>query len=347
MSGTDLSLAQRIALPWLAAFGLVAGSMTVLGRLGGVWWPLDVAAHFPAQCAPVLAICVGGLWSLRRRKWAALAAIPLAINVALIAPVYVPPGDASRPLQYLAGRSAEAPGSPSGPTLRLLQFNVQMRNRRFADVAAYVEGSGADLVSVQETDRAWVDTLASGAPSYRVAVAAPQDDKHGLALLVRRDAVGLRMLGAQVIRLTPGAGGTPAVEARFEWAGRRLALLSLHPRPPINPWHPRQRDDELAAAERWARDQVDPVIIIGDLNATPWSAPFRRLVHGAGLVNSQRGFGLQPTWPKPLPVLATIPIDHVLHSPVLATLDRSLGPALGSDHRGVEVELTTITPPTP
>ena len=81
-------------------------------------------------------------------------------------------------------------------------------------------------------------------------------------------------------------------------------------------------------------------MVIGDLNATPWSVDFRHLEEAGGLINSQRGHGIQPTYPAfPLAWPMRIAIDHCLHSYNLATLERRVGPALGSDHLPIEVVL--------
>jgi endonuclease/exonuclease/phosphatase (EEP) superfamily protein YafD len=90
--------------------------------------------------------------------------------------------------------------------------------------------------------------------------------------------------------------------------------------------------------------------VVGDLNVTPWNAAFRHLQRDGGLVSSQHGFGLQPTWPTAaslapwppvpgLPAPLRVPIDHLLHTPDLVAVDRRLGPSLGSTHRALEVEL--------
>jgi endonuclease/exonuclease/phosphatase (EEP) superfamily protein YafD len=322
---------RLIAGIWLGATGLVVAAMTFAGLAGGVWWPLDLAVHFQAQYALALALCVVGLLAVGYRRAAALLAVPLAINLVLIAPLYVAPQGTGRGSAIAAADSLERP-------LDLLQFNVQMNNHRYADVAAYIDAGGAEIVAVQETDQAWLDALVRGAPRYRVAAAAPQPDKHGLALLVLRDRPGLEV-DARVLDLTPGRWSTPAIEADVVRDGRRLALLTLHPRTPLHPLAPEQRNAQLAATERWAQDHADPVIVLGDLNATPWSAPFRQLVAATGLVNSQRGFGLELSWPAPLPLPMRLPIDHCLHSPELVALERRLGPALGSDHRALHVRL--------
>ena len=83
-------------------------------------------------------------------------------------------------------------------------------------------------------------------------------------------------------------------------------------------------------------------LVVGDFNATPWSAPFRNLVATADLENSQRGFGLQPSFPTTSSLLLRVPIDHLVHSPALEVTDRQLGPALGSDHFPLVVDLQVV-----
>ena len=80
-------------------------------------------------------------------------------------------------------------------------------------------------------------------------------------------------------------------------------------------------------------------MVVGDLNCTPWSPHFRRLLRDAGLRDVARGRGLEPTWyPTSLPL--GIPIDHVLVSDEIGVANRELGSDLGSDHRPVRVEIS-------
>jgi DNA-binding CsgD family transcriptional regulator len=122
--------------------------------------------------------------------------------------------------------------------------------------------------------------------------------------------------------------------------GRRIAVLGVHTLPPVGADYAARRDAALAATAVWARAQRAAgraPVVLGDLNATPFSAPLRRLLADAGLVDSQRGFGLQGSWPVGLPL--RISIDHCLHDPTLATVTRALGPDLGSDHLPLRVDL--------
>ena len=86
-----------------------------------------------------------------------------------------------------------------------------------------------------------------------------------------------------------------------------------------------------------ARGLPEPVLVLGDLNASPWSSHFRRFLRDSGLRDSAQGRGVQPTWPAGMPWL-WIPIDHCLHSPQLQVVARHVGPNLGSDHYPVVVD---------
>jgi endonuclease/exonuclease/phosphatase (EEP) superfamily protein YafD len=118
-----------------------------------------------------------------------------------------------------------------------------------------------------------------------------------------------------------------------------LKVLSSHPLAPTTAERANLRDAQLEFAANWANDQEGAFFVVGDLNASPWSWPFRRLVSAGGLRNSQIGFGLQPTFPSTSIGLLRVPIDHLLHSDALRVRDRRLGAALGSDHFSLIVDL--------
>jgi endonuclease/exonuclease/phosphatase (EEP) superfamily protein YafD len=84
--------------------------------------------------------------------------------------------------------------------------------------------------------------------------------------------------------------------------------------------------------------------VVGDLNATPWSWPFRNLIEEGHLRNSQIGFGLQPTFSATSMAFLRVPIDHLAHSEALLVRERKLGPSLGSDHFPLLVDLEYKVP---
>jgi endonuclease/exonuclease/phosphatase (EEP) superfamily protein YafD len=79
-------------------------------------------------------------------------------------------------------------------------------------------------------------------------------------------------------------------------------------------------------------------VLLGDLNCTPWSPAFDRLLAAARLRDSGRGRGLHPTWFSAVPFVG-LPIDHVLVGPGVGVRGRHVGPDIGSDHRPVIADL--------
>jgi endonuclease/exonuclease/phosphatase (EEP) superfamily protein YafD len=91
-----------------------------------------------------------------------------------------------------------------------------------------------------------------------------------------------------------------------------------------------------AVATRLAGEAANGrLVLAGDLNLTPWSPRFARLLTETGLDDSGLRRGLAPTWLWPF----GLAIDHVLVGAGLVALDNHLGPELGSDHRPVIVDL--------
>ena len=114
--------------------------------------------------------------------------------------------------------------------------------------------------------------------------------------------------------------------------GRALDVLATHPVPPKDRIQTGARNEHLVDLADEATAGGRPLLLGGDLNATPWSPHFRRLVREGRLADSGRVFGLQGTWPSFAPAWLRIPIDHVLVSPQLRVRDRHTGRPFGSDH---------------
>lgn len=322
-SVTAVSAPRRVAgrLGILLTLGSGVGILcaTLAWALPGPWY-LDLFGHFRAHYALALALAAGLVGVGRAWRWLAVALALLAIGGAPLAPLWL-----------------ASPGEAAGPSLRVVHFNVLTQNHGYAAVGTWLLDQDADLIFVQEVDAGWAATLAA-MPGYRALAVVPRADNFGIAALARE---GLAVRASEVVAL---AEELPTIRVDLELAGRPLSLLSVHTLPPVSLRYAEVRDLQLAAAGRWAAarrgDGAAPVVI-GDLNATPWSAPLRALIADAGLVDSQRGRGLQASWPTGggLQALLRIPIDHCLHDPALVTTARRLGPELGSDHRPVVVEL--------
>jgi endonuclease/exonuclease/phosphatase (EEP) superfamily protein YafD len=302
----------------LAGWG--AAALAILGFAGAFSRVADLASHFRVGYAlAMLPALATYLPAWRKRGWrAAVLALILAADTAPVAALYLP----------RTGRRGEA---PRGPELRLLQYNTWTRNQNDQGVLSLIESERPDLVSLQETSsslRGAVERYLSDNYTFKSAGAE--------LILIRRDGPSPEPRGWETHELP---GGGKAIAVRLGTGGREVEVLGLHAMAPVGLGRAALRDAQFDWVARWCRSRGRPVIVLGDLNATPWSSPFARLLREGGLIDSTRGFGVQPTWRTsygPIGGLLAwplqIPIDHCLHSPSLITTERRRGPAGGSNH---------------
>ena len=151
----------------------------------------------------------------------------------------------------------------------------------------------------------------------------PRDDNFGIGLFGK-----LPFAEEQIPSI--GAAGVPSILGTVDVGSAMLRVIATHPLPPIGGAYWRWRNGQLEELPEFV-DPSRPTILVGDLNATPWSYHFRRLVRRSGLIDSSRGWGIQPTWPTGAPWL-WVPLDHLLHSRHISVARRRVGPNVGSDH---------------
>lgn len=298
----------------VAALGALVVASMALGLAGGGVAPLALADHFQVQYALSLAAVVATLAGLRRWRLAATFGAALLVPALRLSPYALP------------ARSVPTHGA----RLSVLLMNVQTENPRRDLVIAEVRRLRPDVAVFEEVDDAWAATLSTALGAWPHRLVAARSDNFGLAVF------SALPLDGHVVHLADGA--VPSVEATLSVGGRPLTLLATHPVPAMSAAGMAERDAQLAALARRVR-RGRPTLVVGDLNATPWSRPLRRLRADAGLVDSLAGHGVQPSWPAELPWIARIPIDHVLHSAHLVTEARALGRYVGSDHRPVFARL--------
>ena len=88
-----------------------------------------------------------------------------------------------------------------------------------------------------------------------------------------------------------------------------------------------------------ARTHPYPLVVMGDLNTTPFSAHYRGTLRAGVLRSCVRGSGLVPTWPTWFP-LAAIPIDHCLATADVRARSFRVGRNIGSDHYPISVDVS-------
>ena len=311
MSMPSTSRFRRLAghARWLAipcAFGLL---LPLLGRSSPIaantlTWLLDLAAHWQSLYALFwFVLCL--LCAAHARRWLLLT--PFALLPLLTASGSLPKADDGK------------------PALVIVAANVYVGNRDPAPLIAWLRAHPADVVVLTELSEPYLEALSNALGSdYRYRELHPRTSPFGIGIVSR--------LPLREVSVIEDAQGIQTLVAEVAIDTQPVRIVAAHPMPPHAPeWHNR-RDALLRTI---ASDSDTPLILAGDLNATPWSTALT----GAARDGLLRTTSLAPTWPHRGRGVFGIPIDHLLASRHWRRGAASRGPDIGSDHFPVRIAL--------
>jgi endonuclease/exonuclease/phosphatase (EEP) superfamily protein YafD len=309
--------------PWglVTACGAILSMATVLGFCGSCWWFLDLFSHFRVQFFLGLSAVALVLVFLQRSIVPAFFAVLAAINFCTIAPIYF---------------DKEPQPTGSSRSYRSLLMNVNTESGKPHQVAQAILQIDPDVVILEEVNDAWLCALAVALRGYAYSMAMPREDNFGIALYSKYPLV------QSEIRQVSEAN-IPSAIAELQLPDGRLTLIATHLLPPVSAENSRLRNDQLTRLPEIVKQANSPVLLLGDLNATPWCAHFKRLLNQAGLRDSSQGRGVLGTWPTRIPLLL-IPIDHCLYTAGVHIMRKARGPKVGSDHYPLVVDFVLTAP---
>lgn len=220
---------------------------------------------------------------------------------------------------------------------RVMSANLLMVNRDTEGIPAEVLEARPDLLLVQEVTAEWKARFESEQFKrllpHRTAV--PRDDSFGIGIYSREPIV-IRELDLS---------GLPALRAELQLGTRSLAVFNVHTLPPRTAEYVEVWNDMMQRIAALIRRERGPVLLAGDLNATPHARWYHELLsldlRGA---HEDRGRAWVTTWPNGLMPYPPIRLDHFLVSPELEILDVREGQGRGSDHRPIIADFALRLP---
>jgi endonuclease/exonuclease/phosphatase (EEP) superfamily protein YafD len=313
----------RVRVRCALAMLVLLTATTLLGFLDAWGWLPDLVANLRPQQALALIALTGILLVIGPRWTAWVAASAAIVNLVLVLPLLVPTSPPRPP--------------PGAETLDLLLLNVKVDLADPDELIQAIRVRDPDVVVLVAATPQWVEAIELADLELQFVSGPHLTESLEIIVLTREEGPP-----TEVHRLTDDMRSA-LVEVELQFAGDPLYLLATHPVSPMTPARSERRDEQLAWVGSWARQRGPSTLVVGDLNVTPWSAVYRRLLDEGDLIDPQRVHGLQPSWPARLGPLG-LPIDHVLHGPALTTRGRELGPSFGSDHRSVRARLVRLAP---
>lgn len=296
------------------------------------WWLFVLNAGTPYLLLPLPFILLFTLIA-RRPLAIAFSILLLVPGAPLLAAPWMPsitPGFAARASEF-----------------RVMTFNINGGNDRPDRVIAAIRNARPDIVALQELNPDIAAALERDLKNdYPHQALDPQWGVTGMGVISR---FPLRRSATQL----PGEhwiGAPQAVD--IDTPGGTITLLNVHAIPPVGPrdwmtWAISERERQMEAIVAFARNYRKPLVVAGDMNATPFHRAYRILESELIDVWRKHGGGAGFTWPGGERTLLGVPmpswlvrIDYIFISYDLTCVDASVGPWDGfSDHRAVVATL--------
>ncbi|MFA6210715.1 MAG: endonuclease/exonuclease/phosphatase family protein [Candidatus Obscuribacterales bacterium] len=285
---------------------------------------LELISHMRLIFAVVGLILLLATLPLKNALAIALAASALLSNIAAIAVLYLP----APPMNKLSANADDV------HRIKIMQFNLWGgKNKKYFAVVQQIIETNPDVIGFSEVTPIWVTALKAGLANYPYMVADTTGG--GIAIFSRIP------LESKEIRFFSRLKRPRAI-VKIKLASGHFTMIMAHPFIPMKEWPLRNDEFSIYAKEAVEASSSGPVVLAGDLNCTPWSSYFTKLLTDSKLVDTEQGFGPQPSW-STFHKVAMLPIDHCLVSKDIKTVRRYTGAEVGSDHLPVVVELEMRT----
>jgi endonuclease/exonuclease/phosphatase (EEP) superfamily protein YafD len=311
-----LSVGVLLTLTLLAATSCAAGAR--------YFWLFDLAVHFRVQYAAMGLFGFIVLLVARAPAWALLALGVAAVNAMYAAPTLV-----THPVSLPRVAGEAATGDPV--RLRVASINVLYANDEYSRVAEFVRRERPDAVAMLEMTAKWRQALAGLDKIYPHRYQTTGVGGRGMTFWTR-----LPMKNVSVLPI--GVRQEPAIQATLEVQGREIRVFAVHTTWPLAPASADRRNQQLLELAERARAVTEPLVVIGDLNITPFSPHFQQLLVDGKLRSAAEGFGWEASWPSFFPP-AGIQIDHALVNSRVSVEHFTRGAATGSDHLPIVADL--------
>ncbi len=279
-------------------------ALTLAGYWGEKDWRLDGLSHFRMEYFVVLGALSLFLLLTRRPVLLVLALVFFFWNGAEIFRLPKP-----------------APAS-EGQVYKAASFNIHTHNREFDKILEWVRRENPDIFVIVEATNA-MEPLYEGLDEIY-----PQKKERRM---------GRGGLGAMIFSRYPIIGekfpwgGVGTVPVRIELPEGPVTIIAMHPQAPVSQDAWGWRNGTLRDLARLCAEQKDPVILMGDMNCSPWSPFFEKFEKESGLRSPQVRWMPRRTWPAGLPFIWTA-IDQFFVSERIVPVAEWVGPELGSDH---------------
>lgn len=297
---------------------VVLSTLSLVGLFDSWNWQFDYVGEYRLQYA-VLAAMLCAFCSLRQR-WSAflVAVIVLIMNVSLMA--------------SHVSLSEPKPIGSSVESFRLLTHNMGAKNLHLEEIVDSIRNNGADIVVLHEISTkslSIIDILGNDYP-YKLASVASNNNEDNEKII---SSIILSKIPWQEQGQVEGGYG---LWVTFDIKGRELTIATTKMESPWSFDGFYKAKKQVSNLVSFVRERDEPVVLVGNMGATPWARILRALELEAGLSVRER---LLPTRYAYYPWVMRLPVDHIYAHPGIDIRNTHLAYRANSDHYAISAEI--------
>ncbi|NJO68525.1 MAG: hypothetical protein HC830_03925, partial [Bacteroidetes bacterium] len=218
-----------------------------------------------------------------------------------------------------------------GTKLKIAQLNVLYENTSYDSIINVVNKLNPGIVSLQEVNgrhtHSFINNLAE---KYKYHIIENSSTDFNLFLFSQYP-----FINQEIAYFQGNNRNIPYFICSVKIESQVVTIICLHTSAPLNDLELSLRNQQLVSIAGLASKSATPLIIVGDLNAVPWSPEIVNLKKTANVRDSRNNFSV--TFPANS-LLAMFPIDYILHSADILCKEFKVFDIYGSDHLGVHGE---------
>ncbi len=231
--------------------------------------------------------------------------------------------------------------------IRLVTANIYYENKVPKAVATQLVETQADIISILELRKNNIDIHLLKDNGFTSIIHEPRKGTHGTYLGVHKSWKAQSSIVKSPVK---GPCNMPIGTARLSKKNRRFSVLTIHA-PPIIAACKNTNEPNIKAIANWIKDgklikdigsakSGDPVFVLGDLNALPFSEAIQALLT-SDLQDTYKEANFLPgaTWSPHTNVPAISRIDYIFSPQQYNVVDSWIFTLPGSDHRGVAADI--------
>ncbi|MFI5171136.1 MAG: endonuclease/exonuclease/phosphatase family protein [Chitinophagales bacterium] len=220
-------------------------------------------------------------------------------------------------------KKQESAKETKGADFSVLHFNVKENNKHILSVAQSAIISDADIVSMQELKESSfsvVDTMML--KSYPYTLSDLSIKGFGLAVYSKYPIIEKKIITEH---------GFPILTGKIKIKDHTINFISATTSTPTNDAGYQKQIKQFKLIGEIVKQTEGPIILMGDMNAVPWSEQVKKLLEETKLKDSRKD--LAATYPAQSPL--QIPIDYIFHSPNIYCQKFSTIAGTSSNHLGI------------